>query len=124
MAGASTPERLHSLADELSGSLAAERRSRERAAAPRRWGAGGHAAGAARLAGQIRTRIEHVADRWLFPLGAWLYRRSNGRIVHLWHRRALIFTAAARSTGTGSLRTSMPMKHTIPDRCGHRSEFR
>jgi len=43
--------------------------------------------------------MEHVPDRRLFPLGAWLYRRSNGRIVHLWHRRALILTARGRRSG-------------------------
>jgi glyoxylase-like metal-dependent hydrolase (beta-lactamase superfamily II) len=50
MAGASTPERLRVLAEEFSGSLAAGRRSRERAAGPHRSGAGGHAADHADLA--------------------------------------------------------------------------
>ncbi len=48
---------------------------------------------------RIKTRWEHEADKRLFPLGAWLYRRTNGRIARLWHRRVLILTTRGRRSG-------------------------
>src|SRR5664280_1840235 len=53
----------------------------------------------ARLVEQIKTRVEHEADKRFFVIGAWLYRRTNGRIVRLRHRRALILTASGRRSG-------------------------
>lgn len=53
----------------------------------------------ARLVERIKTRVEHEADKRFFVIGAWLYRRTNGRIVRLRHRRALILTASGRRSG-------------------------
>jgi deazaflavin-dependent oxidoreductase (nitroreductase family) len=53
----------------------------------------------ARLVERIKTRVEHEADKRFFAIGAWLYRRTNGRIVRLRHRRALILTASGRRSG-------------------------
>ncbi len=52
-----------------------------------------------RRAERIRARVEHAADKHLAGLGMWAYRRTGGRIVHLWHRRALILTTRGRRSG-------------------------
>jgi hypothetical protein len=48
---------------------------------------------------ELKTRIEHLVDTHSVRFGAWLYRRTNGRLLHLWHRRALILTATGRRSG-------------------------
>jgi deazaflavin-dependent oxidoreductase (nitroreductase family) len=47
----------------------------------------------------FKTRIEHLVDTRSVRFGAWIYRRTNGRLLHLWHRRALILTATGRRSG-------------------------
>jgi deazaflavin-dependent oxidoreductase (nitroreductase family) len=47
----------------------------------------------------LRTRIEHAVDRHSVRVGAWLLRRTRGRIVRLWHRRALVLTTTGRRSG-------------------------
>lgn len=59
----------------------------------------------------LRTRIEHLLDSRSVRLAAWLYRRSNGRIAHLFHRNVLLLTTTGRRTGR--LRT-VPLQY-FPD---------
>ena len=47
----------------------------------------------------LRTRIENAVDRHSVRLGAWLLRRTHGRFVRLWRRRALVLTTTGRKTG-------------------------
>ena len=47
----------------------------------------------------IATRLENVIDRHSVRVGAWLLRRTRGRIVRLWRRRALVLTTRGRRTG-------------------------
>jgi deazaflavin-dependent oxidoreductase (nitroreductase family) len=51
------------------------------------------------LSEELKTRIEHLVDTSAVGFGAWIYRRTNGRLLHLWHRRALILTATGRRSG-------------------------
>ena len=51
------------------------------------------------LSEELKTRIEHLVDARSVRFGAWLYRRTNGRLPHLWRRRALILTATGRRSG-------------------------
>ena len=46
-----------------------------------------------------RTRFENFVDRHSVRVGAWLLRRTRGRIVRLWGRRALVLTTTGRRTG-------------------------
>ena len=48
---------------------------------------------------QLKTRIEHLIDTRSVGFGVWLYRRSHGRLPHLWHRRALVLTTTGRRSG-------------------------
>jgi hypothetical protein len=48
---------------------------------------------------RIKTWSEHTGDTRSVRLAVWLYRRTNGRIVRLWHRRALILTTSGRRSG-------------------------
>ncbi len=45
------------------------------------------------------ARLENAVDRHSVRLGAWLLRRTHGRIVRLWHRRALVLTTRGRRSG-------------------------
>ncbi|GAA4880346.1 nitroreductase/quinone reductase family protein [Actinomycetospora straminea] len=45
------------------------------------------------------ARLEHLVDRHSVRPGAWLLRRTRGRIVRLWRRRALVLTTRGRRTG-------------------------
>jgi deazaflavin-dependent oxidoreductase (nitroreductase family) len=47
----------------------------------------------------LRTRLEHAIDKHSVGPGAWLLRRTKGRIVRLWRRRALVLTAPGRRSG-------------------------
>ena len=47
----------------------------------------------------LRTRIEHAVDKRSVRIGAWLLRRTRGRIVRLWRRRALVLTTIGRRSG-------------------------
>lgn len=47
----------------------------------------------------IRTRLEHAVDKHSVGVGAWLLRRTGGRIVRLWRRRALVLTVRGRRSG-------------------------
>jgi F420H(2)-dependent quinone reductase len=53
------------------------------------------------MAGRIdlRTRLEHAVDKHSVRIGAWLLRRTRGRIVRLWRRRALVLTVRGRKSG-------------------------
>jgi deazaflavin-dependent oxidoreductase (nitroreductase family) len=51
------------------------------------------------LSEELKTRIEHLVDTHSVRFGAWLYWRTNGHLLHLWHRRALILTATGRRSG-------------------------
>jgi len=46
------------------------------------------------------TRLENLIDRHSVRLGAWLLRRTRGRVVRLWHRRALLLTTRGRRSGS------------------------
>jgi len=50
----------------------------------------------ARLVERIKTRVEHEADKRFFVIGAWLYRRTNGRIVPFRPRRSVAAVLRAR----------------------------
>jgi deazaflavin-dependent oxidoreductase (nitroreductase family) len=50
------------------------------------------------LTESLKTRIEHQVDTRSVDLGVWLYRRTGGRITHLWHRRAIVLTTTGRWT--------------------------
>jgi F420H(2)-dependent quinone reductase len=52
------------------------------------------------------SRKEHVGlflhrglDRWLSPLGAWVYRRTKGEITRPWKVDALLLTTRGRRSG-------------------------
>lgn len=47
----------------------------------------------------LRTLLEHAIDRRSVRVGAWLLRRTKGRIVRLWRRRALVLTVRGRRSG-------------------------
>ncbi len=64
----------------------------------RRVAASRRAAYSSRLA-RLRTTFEHWADARTVPVAAWLLRRTKGRIVRLWHRRALVLTTHGRRSG-------------------------
>jgi deazaflavin-dependent oxidoreductase (nitroreductase family) len=51
------------------------------------------------LSERWKTRIEHEVDSRSVALGVWLYRRTRGRIVRMWHRRAIVLTATGRRSG-------------------------
>jgi deazaflavin-dependent oxidoreductase (nitroreductase family) len=51
------------------------------------------------LSETVKTRAEHVIDTRSVRIGAWLYRRTNGRITRLWSRRALLLTTTGRRSG-------------------------
>ena len=51
------------------------------------------------LSERLKTRIEHEVASRSVALGVWLYRRTRGRIVRLWHRRAIVLTATGRRSG-------------------------
>ena len=51
------------------------------------------------LSEEFRTRAEHLIDTRSVGVGAWLYRRTRGRITRLWRRRALLLTTTGRRTG-------------------------
>jgi deazaflavin-dependent oxidoreductase (nitroreductase family) len=51
------------------------------------------------LRNELATRIEHEIDTRSVALGVWLYRRTNGRIVRLWHRRGIVLTTTGRRSG-------------------------
>jgi deazaflavin-dependent oxidoreductase (nitroreductase family) len=48
---------------------------------------------------RLWTRIENAVDRHSVRIGAWLLRRTRGRAVRLWRRRALVLTTTGRKTG-------------------------
>jgi deazaflavin-dependent oxidoreductase (nitroreductase family) len=58
---------------------------------------GGGAGTAERV--DLRTRLEHTVDKHSVGVGAWLLRRTRGRIVRLWRRRALVLTVRGRRSG-------------------------
>lgn len=45
------------------------------------------------------TRLENAIDRRSVRFGAWALRRTKGRLVRLWRRRALVLTTRARRSG-------------------------
>ena len=47
----------------------------------------------------LRARFENFVDRHSVRIGAWLLRRTRGRIVRLWGRRALVLTTTGRRSG-------------------------
>lgn len=48
---------------------------------------------------KTKARIEHEVDSRSVGFGVWLYRRTRGRITHLWRRRAVVLTATGRRSG-------------------------
>jgi deazaflavin-dependent oxidoreductase (nitroreductase family) len=60
---------------------------------------------------RIRMRVEHVIDSRSAPFGAWILRRTRGRVVRLWHRRALVLTTRGRRSG---LARTVPLQY-FPD---------
>jgi deazaflavin-dependent oxidoreductase (nitroreductase family) len=48
---------------------------------------------------RLATRVENFLDRHSVRFGAWLLRRTRGRAVRVWHRRALVLTTTGRRTG-------------------------
>ena len=48
---------------------------------------------------RIKTHIEHTVDTRSARFGAWLLRRTKGRVVRLWHRQALVLTTRGRRSG-------------------------
>ena len=48
---------------------------------------------------RIKIRIEHEVDTRSVGVGAWLLRRTKGRVVRLWHRQALVLTTRGRKSG-------------------------
>jgi deazaflavin-dependent oxidoreductase (nitroreductase family) len=52
----------------------------------------------ARTRPSLATWIEHGLDTRSIRVGAWLLRRTGGRLAHLWRRRALILTTVGRRT--------------------------
>ena len=51
------------------------------------------------LSDTTKARIEHELDARTVRVGAWLYRRTGGRLMRPWHRRALILTTTGRRSG-------------------------
>lgn len=51
------------------------------------------------LSDATKARIEHELDARTVRVGAWLYRRTGGRLMRPWHRRALILTTTGRRSG-------------------------
>lgn len=51
------------------------------------------------LSEDFKTRAEHLVDTRSVGVGAWLYRRTDGRITRLWRRRALLLTTTGRRSG-------------------------
>ena len=47
----------------------------------------------------VTTRAEDLIDTRAIRAGAWLYRRTHGRITRLWRRRSLLLTTTDRKTG-------------------------
>jgi deazaflavin-dependent oxidoreductase (nitroreductase family) len=43
--------------------------------------------------------IERNLDRWLSPLGVWVFRRTNGAIARPWKVDALVLTSRGRRSG-------------------------
>jgi deazaflavin-dependent oxidoreductase (nitroreductase family) len=43
--------------------------------------------------------IERSLDRWLSPLGVWIFRRTNGAIARPWKVDALVLTSRGRRSG-------------------------
>ena len=46
------------------------------------------------------TRLENLIDRHSVRIGAWLLRRTRGRVTRLWRRRALVLTTRGRRSGS------------------------
>lgn len=44
-------------------------------------------------------RLEHELDSRSVPVAAWLYRRTRGRIAHLYRRKVLVLTTTGRHSG-------------------------
>lgn len=47
----------------------------------------------------LPARLEHAVDKHSVGVAAWLLRRTKGRIVRLWRRRALVLTVPGRRSG-------------------------
>lgn len=43
--------------------------------------------------------LERALDKWLSPIGVWVYRRTNGQITRAWKVEALVLTTRGRRTG-------------------------
>lgn len=49
--------------------------------------------------GRLRLAVGRRLDKWLTPLGVWLYRRTNGGITRPWKVDALLLTTHGRRSG-------------------------
>ncbi len=43
--------------------------------------------------------VQRALDRWLSPLGVWIYRRTKGGIAGPWHKDVLLLTTRGRRSG-------------------------
>lgn len=48
---------------------------------------------------RLALRIHRLLDRWLNPLGVWVYRRTKGGIARPWQVDALLLTTRGRRSG-------------------------
>jgi len=51
------------------------------------------------LSERLKTRLEHEVDTRSVGLGAWLLRRTKGRVARAWGRRVLVLTTTGRRSG-------------------------
>jgi F420H(2)-dependent quinone reductase len=66
-----------------------------------RAGTPGPGAVQSRITGRERVAlfVHRGLDRWLTPLGVWVFRRSKGGIARPWHVDALLLTTHGRRSG-------------------------
>ena len=60
---------------------------------------------------RCKTRCEHFMDTRSARLAVWLLRVTRGRIVRLWHRKAMVLTTRGRKSG---LKREVPIQY-FPD---------
>lgn len=48
---------------------------------------------------RLTLRVQRLLDKWLNPLGVWIYRRTKGGIARPWQVEALLLTTHGRRSG-------------------------
>lgn len=48
---------------------------------------------------RVGLLIHRLLDKWLTPLGVWIFRRTKGGVAERWHVDALLLTTRGRRTG-------------------------